>query len=642
MIFRLHNVSKEFGTQVLFRGVSCQCNAQDRIGLIGRNGCGKTTLFDLIEGGLEPDDGQLQRASGLAIARIPQIPDFQPGNTVLQEALRVFEHLTAVEKRLGQLESEMAVSRSHELPTDLAEEYESLQMQMRLQDGYGYRARTEAVLLGIGFSVHSLQFPWEHLSGGQQNRLLVAQTLLNPANLLLLDEPTNHLDLEAIFWLTGFLTSLNCACLVISHDRRFLDQVTQQTWEIEGRRLHRYSGSFSAARRQRHQRLEQQRKAYEEQQEWKARTEDFVRRNIVGQKTKQAQARRRQLEKAEWLEAPLEDNAGLHLHIPEGRRGGALSFQIQRGQVGYPGTALLEDVNLAMRRGERIGIVGGNGSGKSTLLNTISGDLPLLSGSLEWGPNNDLAYFSQNPSLGDGNQTVYDSLREKDPFSTDEQLRSFAALFLFRGEAVFKDVRALSGGERSRLALARLVHEPANILIMDEPTNHLDIVSSEALEEMLQNYKGTLLVVSHDLYFLEKVVDQFFLIRKRRLKRLDSLSQIRFGDQAFPSKKLPSNPKPTPSRPKPRISKNELRRLRERVERLESRVEELEGRKADLEEILKLPGHPYQELHRLSEQHRQIEEKLSGLYAEWEQQAHALSEKEQGNSRRAAESQREG
>ncbi|MEE8583760.1 MAG: ABC-F family ATP-binding cassette domain-containing protein [Acidobacteriota bacterium] len=628
MIFRLHKVCKEFGTQVLFRGVSCQCNAQDRIGLIGRNGCGKTTLFDLIEGRLDPDEGQLQRASSLTTARIPQRPDFQPGNTVLQEALRVFKHLAAVEERLGELESEMAASRSHELPAKLAEEYESLQMQMRLKGGYGYRARTEAVLLGIGFSAKSLQSPWEHLSGGQQNRLLVAQTLLNPADLLLLDEPTNHLDLEAIFWLTGYLSSLNSAHLVISHDRRFLDQVTEQTWEIEGRRLHRYSGSFSAARRERQQRLEQQRKAYEQQQEWKARTEDFVRRNLVGQKTKQAQARRRQLEKAEWLEAPLQDNAGLRLRIQEGRRGGALSFQIQKGEVGYPGTVLLEDLTFSMRRGERIGIVGGNGSGKSTLLNTIAGDLPLLSGSLEWGPNNDLAYFSQNPWLGDGAQTVYDSLREKDPFSTDEALRSFAALFLFRGDDVFKPVQALSGGERSRLALARLVHEPANILIMDEPTNHLDIVSSEALEEMLKNYRGTLLVVSHDLYFLDKVVDQFFLIRKRRLKRLESFSQISFGEEGPRSKKAPSTPKPALSRQKPRASKNELRRMREKVEKLEARVEELEARKADLEECLKLAGHPYEELHRLSEQHQQIEKELSGLYGKWEEQAHRLSEME--------------
>ncbi len=623
MLFRIERVSKEFGTQVLFRGISAQCNPGDRIGLIGRNGAGKTTLFDLVQGTLEPDEGRVHRASGLSVARINQIPSFRPDSSVRQEALRVFEHLQAAESRLQDLAAQIAAS--HSIDSKLSDEYESLSLRMKLHGGYDYEARTEAVLLGIGFSKDLLDAPWTQLSGGQKNRLLAAQALLTPADLVLLDEPTNHLDIQAILWLTDYLASLKSAYLVISHDRRFLDQVTTSTWEVESKRLHAYPGGFSQARGLREQRLLQERQAYERQQEWKEKTEDFVRRNIVGQKTKQAQSRRKQLEKTEWLEAPQEDRSAMHLRIAEGRRGGALSFQLRDARIGYPGKTLLDEVDLSVRRGERIGIVGGNGSGKSTLLNCLAGTQPLLGGELEWGPNNDLTYFSQNPTLGRG-KTVYDSLREADASCTDEELRSYAALFLFKGDDIFKPLEALSGGERSRLALARLIYEPTNVLLMDEPTNHLDISSRESLEQVLKNFRGALLVVSHDLFFLEEVVDRFYWIRDGRLHAIDDLNSLRFQElpqrSAAPAKPARSNDR---ARDKPKASKNRLRKLREQLEELEERVASLESRKSLLEDSLQNPDNPFERLQELTREHQTLEEELSQLYWQWEERAEELS-----------------
>ncbi|HSR67357.1 MAG TPA: ABC-F family ATP-binding cassette domain-containing protein [Acidobacteriota bacterium] len=632
MIFRLDNVAKEFGTQLLFREVTAQCNEGERIGLIGRNGTGKTTLFDLIEGKEKPDQGRVSRSSGLEVGRIAQIPDFQPGNSVRQEALRVFEHFRQMEERVAQLEHDMA---GGELSEQLAREYDQLRSRLHLHGGYDYEARTEAVLLGIGFPKDLVDAPWERLSGGQKNRLLVAQTLLSPSDLLLLDEPTNHLDLKAILWLTEYLRGLPEAYIVVSHDRRFLDDVTDRTWELEGKRLHLYSGSFSKARKEREQRMAQREAEYQRQQEWKSKTEDFIRRNIYGQKTKQAQSRRKKLERTEWLEAPQRDDAVLHLKISEGRRGGAQTFTLRDADLGYPSKTVLRGVSLSVRRGERLGLVGSNGSGKTTLLKTLAGDLPVLDGDFEWGPNNDLAYYSQEPELGNRDETVYDVLRRLDPRTTDEELRNFAALFLFRGNDIEKPLGALSGGERSRLALAGLVYESANVLIMDEPTNHLDIASREALERMLSTYKGTLLVVSHDLYFLGNVVDQFYWLHDGGLHPLKSLSDLHYDDPLAAGNGRPARdvtkaaqPDRVNSAPKSKLSKNRLRKMRREVENLEAKVAHLESEKSRLEDLLQDPQRSYEDLQELSQSHAQVDRQLTDLYWKWEEKAEELARQE--------------
>jgi ATP-binding cassette, subfamily F, member 3 len=628
MLFRLEEVAKEFGSDWLFRGATVQFNVTDRIGLIGRNGCGKTTLLDLVEGRFPPDEGRIVRASGLSLSRIAQIPDFDPDTTVREEALRVFQGMRSQEQRLRELETEMAAS-ADSVHEGLAAEYEALSLKFRLQGGYDYEARTEAVLHGVGFAPASITMPCGQLSGGQQSRLLLAQALLRAADLLLLDEPTNHLDIQGILWLTEYLQGESKPFVVISHDRHFLDRVTNRTWEIEARKLFDYAGSFSRAREMRQVRLESEEREYRKQQEWKAKTEDYIRRNIAGQKTKQAQSRRKSLSRTEWLERPGENRESLRLKIPEVSRAGSLIFKIEQGSVGYPGAALIQNVNLEIRRGERIGIVGGNGSGKTTLLRTLVGELPLLSGELDWGHNISIAYYSQNPSLGAEDRTVYDCLRDLDRHCSDQDLRDFAARFLFRDEDVFKQVYQLSGGERSRLALARLFFHPANVLLMDEPTNHLDIQSREALEAALNDYEGTLIIVSHDLYFLRRVVELFSVIREFRFLPEEDLDHVVSEFQVKSNGKKSQNKKDETApaaKPAGSLSKNERLRRERRLKELEGRISGLETRRGEIQQALQEEYEDFDKLHELSEEHGSIEEELASLYREWEDQASELAD----------------
>ena len=623
MLFRFENVGKEFGGEWLFQGVMAQANAGDHIGLIGRNGCGKTTLFDLIEGRQLPDQGKVHRASDLKISRVEQIPKFAPEITVRDEALTVFQEIRWIEDRLQKLESEMSAFGSS-IPAMVADEYEELRLKLKLQGGYDYTARMEAVLSGLGFSNHLLGARCGQLSGGQQNRLLLAKALLRPNNFLLLDEPTNHLDLQGVLWLVEYLGERNLSFMLISHDRYLLDQTTSHIWEIEVKRLNDYPGNFTRARQFRDERRHLQEKNYQSQQEWKSRTEDFIRRNIAGQKTKQAQSRRKRLEKVQWIEKPVEDAESLKLKISTGNRGGALTIWVDRGTVGFPETPLIENIQLRLGRGDRIGILGANGSGKTTLLKTLMGEIPLLEGSIEWGPNHSPACFAQNPSPGEDSRTIYDCLRELDLNCTDLELRNFAARFLFKEEDIQKQVAQLSGGEYSRLELARLLFHPVNVLILDEPTNHLDVSSREALEEALGDFKGTLVIVSHDLYFLKRVSSEFYLIRENRLLPIADLDQLR-SEERLPRKRRP--PSARPASPKPlAISKNEQQRRERRLLELEARIEAVERRKEEILEALQAPYEDFSRLHQFSEQHQQMDEELRSLYSEWEKKASELAE----------------
>ncbi len=623
MLFRFENVEIGFGGHCLFDGVNVQCNPGDRIGLIGRNGCGKTILLDLIEGLLSPDKGEVYRANKLEISRVEQIPQFDSGLTVREETLKVFEYLRSMERRLQALQAEISGPQKS-VPGPIAEEYETLSFQLRFHGGYNYQARTEAILMGLGFSREAVDGSCTQLSGGQRGLLSLAKALLRDVDLLLLDEPTNHLDIQGILWLTEYLQAQKVPFVLISHDRYFLNEVTRQTWEIERGQLHDYPGNFARTRQLRQERLTLQEKEYRRQKEWKAKTEDFIRRNIAGQKTKQAQSRRKKLERVKLLVKPIPDEEKLKIHITESRRAGSMAFTLERGEIGYPGTPLIEGVSLNLSRGDRIGILGGNGSGKSTFLKTLVGEIPLLNGMLEWGPNNDPACLSQNPILGDGHQSVYDCLRELDRSCTDFELRSFAARFLFNEEDMNKKVEQLSGGERSRLALARFFYHPVNVLILDEPTNHLDIQSREAVEETLSNYDGTLIVVSHDLFFLKRTVDQFYLIQDCRLVSIDGsehLSQqhkIKFRPRIRRKPGVDFKGRVSSSKPVDILSKNEQRRRQEKLLELEARIEGLEARREEIVRALQQRYTDFIQVHELSDQHGQIEEELKILYEEWE------------------------
>ncbi|GAB4248492.1 MAG: ABC-F family ATP-binding cassette domain-containing protein [Acidobacteriota bacterium] len=634
MLVKLVGVGKEFAGEWLFRDIHAQVNPGERIGLVGRNGVGKTTLFRIIEGSLEPDAGRVERRRDLQVVRIEQTSDATGKDSLFAEVVRVFEPLRRLEAEAEELERRMA---SGDLTPETAHRYEEIRHRLRLHGGYDYAARTEAVLFGLGFSREDLERPLDQLSGGQRRRAALARALLRPAHLLLLDEPTNHLDIRGILWLEEFLQKMPEAVVVISHDRHFLDHVTQATWEIEGGRLWSYPAAYTSSRELRRQRMEQEWEAWRAQQEWKERTEEFIRRNIAGQNTRQAQSRLKMLERAEWLEPPPVESEALSFRVPEAPRGPEAVITLEDTTLGFPGTPLLRGVSLAVRRGDRVGIVGPNGSGKTTLLRTLVGDLPVLGGRIQWGHGCLPAYYAQEPDLGEAEGTVFDYLAHLHPARTDQELRGVAACFGFRGEEVFKGLASLSGGERSRLQLLRLFTRPCNVLFLDEPTNHLDIPSREILERALAEFGGTLVMVSHDLAFLGRLAERFWWVEGGRVEEYSSLARLeealagsRDGrERAAPSearaaRRREARDEAGSAEEKRRLSKNERMRLEWRRQELEERIHELEERRSEVLRALSAGEADHAKLHAWAEEAARLEQELADSYREWEELVDAL------------------
>lgn len=634
MLVELERVGKDFSGRALLREIHGHIKEGDRIGLIGRNGAGKTTLLNLILGTLEADEGRITRARGIEIVCVEQLAVFASDTSVFSFALHAFDSIRKMEDRLRRLEHEISSCREA-IPAETAAEYSLLEHRLKLAGGYDYKNRTESVLMGLGFDRRDLTRPCPQLSGGEKRRLLLARALLDPGDLLLLDEPTNHLDLKGILWLRDFLKASGESLLVVSHDRQFLDDLTTGTWELEGTLLFTYPASYSRSRRLREERRLRLEKTVAQQQQWKLKTEEFIRRNMAGQKTRQAQSRLKQLEKTEWLEDPVEeDQTLLQLRISESRRGGSLTFSLEEGTIGFPGCPLLEAVNLRLLRGERVGIVGDNGSGKSTLLRTLAGEVKLMEGGLSWGAHIDPCYLPQEPRLGDLERTVVDFMRDFAPLWSDGRLRSLAAAFSFRQEDVFKKLAQLSGGERSRLALIQLFFVPSNFLLLDEPTNHLDVASCEALEAALEEFQGSLLVVSHDLYFLKRTVSRFLVLEGGGWHQVDdvegltlqTLRRLRAGENErhVPSEATSREKKKT--RRATALSKNEIERRRRRLEQLEEGIEQLEVEKKSVLAALHDRQRDFVERNELAARHQDIDDRLQEMMEQWESVASEIAE----------------
>jgi ATP-binding cassette subfamily F protein 3 len=504
MLFRLAEVSKHYGAQDVLRAVSFQINPGEKVGLVGRNGAGKTTLFRLITGEETPDHGTIEKMRGLRPGILSQHVDFKGAETVMEAALSVFDNLRSIESRMRELEHLMTVSAGSEL-SQVMHEYSDLQHEFEREDGFTIQSRAEAVLLGLGFTKEEFNKASAGLSGGEKNRLGLVRLLLQQPDILLLDEPTNHLDVEAVEWLEDFLSEYKSAYIIISHDRFFLDHTVTRILELENGRVDNYSGNYSKYLEERELRRQQQIRTYEQQQEMIAKTGDFIRRNIAGQKTKQARSRRKMLEKIERVESVQNlDTANFQLK-PVTRTGDQVLI-LKGLSVGYPTKTLATDITLTLRRGERLGIIGGNGTGKTTLLRTLIGKHRELGGEMRWGTGVNFGYYDQQLRLIDETNDVINELRTVAPSTiTDGELRSFLARFLFVNDDVFKPVSALSGGEKGRLSLSKLIWSRLNVLVLDEPTNHLDIASCEALEDALNEYDGTIITVSHDRYFLDRI-----------------------------------------------------------------------------------------------------------------------------------------
>ncbi|MFL6255646.1 MAG: ABC-F family ATP-binding cassette domain-containing protein [Pyrinomonadaceae bacterium] len=641
MLFRLSDVYKSYGAQDVLRGASLQVNPGEHVGLVGRNGAGKTTLFRLITGEESADRGDVVRARGVKLGLLEQHVDFEPGTTVHEAALAAFGQLQSIEHEMHELEHRMA-----EAPEDLdavLERYSDLQHEFERQGGFEYAARAEAILQGLGFERDTWAMQCEILSGGQKNRLGLARLLLAEPDVLLLDEPTNHLDVAAVEWLEEFLAAYKSAYVIISHDRYFLDRACTRIVEVELGKAVSYNGNYSAFLVEREERREIQQRAYENQQHLIAKTEEFIRRNLAGQKTKQAKSRRTMLAKLERIESVRPDQTQGNFQMQKVERAGTHVLTVMEASVGYPGALLASDIEFVLKRGECLGVIGPNGSGKTTFLKTVLGKLPQLAGEIRWGTNVSVGYYAQQlDDLDDRNEIIMELRRVASSTATAGELRSFLARFLFTGDDVYKHVRDLSGGEKGRLALAKLIYSNVNVLVLDEPTNHLDIPSREALEEALDAYDGTIITISHDRYFLDRVATQILALdgeggaehydgdyteyhdwkAARRAAQVAAKSAADKPREVTPARR--EEPRAEQSQSKQRGGKGPKKKSASRDPRaVEDEIAAAEQRVATLAEELAKPATARDpaRLVRVNDDYQKAEARLRELYEEWERAA---------------------
>ena len=631
MLFRLSDVKKSYaGTEVL-RGVSFQVNPGEKVGLVGRNGAGKTTVFRLITGEEAADSGDVVSINGLKLGLLQQHVDFTAGETVHTAALSAFKEIHDIEAEMRQLEKRMESDHSAEV----LERYAELQHAFELADGFTYSARAESILMGMGFATETWSQPAETLSGGQKNRLGMVRLLLSGADVLLLDEPTNHLDVNAVEWLENFLHEFDKAYVVISHDRYFLDRTTDRIIEMENGRAVSYKGNYSKFLIERQLRREQQQREYENQQAMIAKTQDFIRKNLEGQKTKQAKSRRNMLQRLERIDAVASERHGGNFGLKKVERTGNNVLTVEELAVGYPHNKLASDLNFSLLRGEVLGIIGGNGTGKTTLLRTLLGQLRELGGKIHWGTKTEIGYYTQNLEDLEPRNEVIQELRRVAPLADNGELRSFLSRFLFVGEDVFKRVGDLSGGEKGRLALAKLIYSRKNVLVLDEPTNHLDIPAREALEAALDEYDGTIITVSHDRFFLDKLATQILAFEENGVEvfhgdyteyhdwrvRRDAEGAGRDADSEQRGDAGNGDAEVVRRGDAATLSKNELNRLEKRIAEIESRIPFLEDEIATLSAELSLPvvTADYSRLQKVSREVEEKQNELKRLYEEWEQ-----------------------
>jgi ATP-binding cassette, subfamily F, member 3 len=639
MMLQIKGLGKAFRGEWLFRSLDLQINDQDRIGLVGENGTGKTTLMKMLAGLIPPDEGETIGARDLTFGYLPQDGLFTRGRALFEEALSVFEDLNRLEMECRQLEHELADMRHEdEEYGKKVERYSSVSQQFRLRGGYSLDAKIGTVLLGLGFSKSDWNRRCEEFSGGWQMRIALAKLLLQQPSLLLLDEPTNHLDLEARNWLEEYLQNYPHALVLVSHDRFFLDATIQRVVEMRNRSAHFYKGNYQEFLRQREERIAQFVAAYESQQREIARIKAFADKfRYKATKAAQVQSRLKDLERMEKIELPPESKP-IRLRFPDGPRTGRIVLELSNVTAGYGDRTVFQDLSLLLEKGERVAMVGPNGAGKSTLMKILAGRLPVKIGDRKEGSNVVVSYYSQDqdPMLF-SEKTVWDEVYSVAPNHIVPQLRVLLGCFLFSGDAIEKPVSVLSGGERSRLALCKLLLSPANCLLLDEPTNHLDIRSKDILMESLHDYEGTLVFVSHDRYFLDGLATKVLEIGnqsataylgnyedylyKKKIER-EALGSVPAGKPATRSNHEPENggPDSQEQAKKKRTNPIKIHQLNEKIETVESNIHLLETRIAVLAQMLSSEElyRDYQLFRTTMEDHDRLREELARLMEEWE------------------------
>lgn len=586
IILQANKIERSFAGEVLFDNISLQVDERDRIALVGKNGAGKSTLLKILVGEEEPTSGEINKKRDLSLSYLAQDSRFESSNTIYDEMLHVFDDLRKTEKTLRQMELEMGEKTGADLEK-LMQDYDRLSEEFRQAGGFTYEADIRAILNGFKFDESMWQMKIEELSGGQNTRLALAKMLLEKPNLLVLDEPTNHLDIETIAWLENYLVNYSGALLIVSHDRYFLDKVATITLDLTKHSLDRYVGNYSSFVEQKEQKLLTEAKNYEKQQKEIAALEDFVNRNLVrASTTKRAQSRRKQLEKMERLDKPEAGTKSAHMTFHSDKASGNVVLTVEEAAVGYDDQILSEPINLDIRKMNAVAIVGPNGIGKSTLIKSIVGQIPFIKGEARFGANVEVGYYDQTQSKLTPHNSVLDELWNDFKLTPEVEIRNRLGAFLFSGDDVKKTVGMLSGGERARLLLAKLSMENNNFLILDEPTNHLDIDSKEVLENALIDFDGTLLFVSHDRYFINRVATQvlelseegstlylgdydYYLEKKAELEALAAAQA-----EAVPvssTEEVTSNDYHLQKQ-----NQKELRKITRRIEQLESEMEELD------------------------------------------------------------------
>jgi ATP-binding cassette subfamily F protein 3 len=632
------NVTIQFGGFTLFNGISFQVSRGDRIGLVGRNGAGKTTLLNLVAGKQEPGEGKVVRSGNKEIGYLPQQMKLSGRKKLIDEAMSAFDHVRKLEKEIASLNQQLEERSDHHSPgyMQLIEELSTATEHFELAGGNSIHADVEQVLRGLGFEPKDMHRSVQEFSGGWRMRVELAKILLKKPDYILLDEPTNHLDIDSIQWLENYLQKFSGGILVISHDRVFLDRVTNRTLDLSLGKIYDYRVSYSEYARLKQERIEHQMAAYENQQKMIKDTEQFIQRfRYKATKAVQVQSRIKQLDKLDRIEVEQEDLQVMNLRFPPAERSGDVVVECRHVGKQYDAQVVLSDVNMIIERGNKIAFVGRNGEGKTTLSRIIVGDLD-HTGEMRLGHNVRIGYFAQNQDeLLDGNKTVFETIDRVAVGEIRTKMRDILGAFLFSGEDVDKKVKVLSGGERSRLAMAMMLLQPFNFLVLDEPTNHLDMRSKDILKNALQHFNGTLIVVSHDREFLDGLVEKVYEFRSRGIKEYlggiqdflakRKLSTIREIERKTPEANPVRSGKGSSSKASyeaAREADKAIRKQEKMVSGLESKIEQLESELEILGEVMMDPQKAKDPA--LFSEYEALRKKLEHRMESWEKESERL------------------
>ncbi len=627
IILQANKIERSFAGEVLFDNINLQVDERDRIALVGKNGAGKSTLLKILVGEEEPTSGEINKKKDISLSYLAQDSRFESENTIYDEMLHVFDDLRRTEKQLRQMELEMGEKSGEDL-NKLMSDYDRLSENFRQAGGFTYEADIRAILNGFKFDESMWQMKIAELSGGQNTRLALAKMLLEKPNLLVLDEPTNHLDIETIAWLENYLVNYSGALIIVSHDRYFLDKVATITLDLTKHSLDRYVGNYSRFVELKEQKLATEAKNYEKQQKEIAALEDFINRNLVrSSTTKRAQSRRKQLEKMERLDKPEAGKKSANMTFQSEKTSGNVVLTVENAAIGYDGEILSEPINLDLRKMNAVAIVGPNGIGKSTFIKSIVDQIPLIKGEKRFGANVEVGYYDQTQSKLTASNTVLDELWNDFKLTPEVEIRNRLGAFLFSGDDVKKSVGMLSGGEKARLLLAKLSMENNNFLILDEPTNHLDIDSKEVLENALIDFDGTLLFVSHDRYFINRVAthvlelsengstlylgDYDYYVEKKAEVEMTQAEEASTNNQV-------KEATPVNDYQAQKESQKEVRKLMRQIESLEAEIEELESQSQAISEQM-LETNDAEKLMELQAELDKISHRQEEAMLEWEE-----------------------